>query len=325
KPNETDKSAGKDKRQRDGLSAKDEQLDLTEESIEENLEANNNTYEDQPPEITKTDLNSEEELLELPENMDLDGNDEKEENNEENPNDLNLPEDENINLPNEESKDSNDEPNNDDENNNPKTNQITELPENLPDQEQEKLEQSALTQDKSSTADSKNQPNECQQSFANAETFEEEKEKDRKENVGESSSKQTSQTQQISSNQENQLTQELNDDLKSDNINKSSNKSNEQRTLSEIASFVDQNIKAAFDLEQTEDNNNPDDDLPSLEQNSNEKQTQIYAHAKNIPKHFPEQKQILDSATEEQTKNLNEKDDLETKQAEPMIIDNQQE
>ncbi|CAF4558973.1 unnamed protein product, partial [Rotaria magnacalcarata] len=40
---------------------------------------------------------------------------------------------------------------------------------------------------------------------------------------------------------------------------------------------------------------------------------------------FPEQKQILDSATEEQTKNLNEKDDLETKQAEPMIIDNQQE
>ncbi|CAF4259706.1 unnamed protein product, partial [Rotaria magnacalcarata] len=74
KPNETDKSAGKDKRQRDGLSAKDEQLDLTEESIEENLEANNNTYEDQPPEITKTDLNSEEELLELPENMDLDGN-----------------------------------------------------------------------------------------------------------------------------------------------------------------------------------------------------------------------------------------------------------
>ena len=106
----------------------------------------------------------------------------------------------------------------------------------------------------------------------------------------------TSQTQQISSNQQNQLTQQLNNDLQKDNINKSSNQSNEQRTLSEIVSFIDQNIKAAFDIEQTEDENNNIDDLPSLEQD-NQQQTQIYAHAKNIPKDFSQQKQILDSAT----------------------------
>ncbi|CAF3258539.1 unnamed protein product [Rotaria sp. Silwood2] len=165
-----------------------------------------------------------------------------------------------------------------------------------------------------------NQQTELQQTFANAETFEEQEKQ--QQNTGESSSKQTSKTQQISSsNQENQLTQELNKDIQSDNINKSSNQSNEQRTLSEIASFIDQNIKAAFDIEHIEDNNNIQDDLPSLEQNSNDQQTQIYAHAKNIPQDFSQQKQILDSATEEQTKNLNQQDN---QQNEPMIIDNQQ-
>lgn len=258
--------------------------------------------------------------------MDLDGNDEKDEANEENFNDMDLSENENPDLSNEENNDKNDE-SNDDENENQdlKTNQISELPENLPDQEQEQLEQSALTQDKNSNVDSKNQQNELQKSFANAETFEE-KIKDKKENFGESSSNTTTQTQQISSNQESQLTQELNKELKSDEINKSTNQSNEQRTLSEIASFIDQNIKAAFDLEQIEDHDDkPMDDSPALEQNLNEKQNQIYAHAKNIPKNFPEQKQILDSATEEQTKSLNEKDDLQSKQSEPMIIDNREE
>ena len=64
-----------------------------------------NDSEDQPPETTDNDLKSEEPPLELPENMDLDGNDEKEQANEENLDDINLPEDENIELPNEENAD----------------------------------------------------------------------------------------------------------------------------------------------------------------------------------------------------------------------------
>ncbi|CAF4580383.1 unnamed protein product [Rotaria sp. Silwood1] len=319
KQNETDKSTGKDKREHDGLTAKDDQL---EELIDENPEITNNNYsEDQPPETTQNDLNSQEqEQLELPENMDLDGG------NDEDENDLNLSENENNDLINEENLDKNEqsdeeEINNDNEDLNSTQNQINDLPENLPEQQ---LEQSVLTQDKTIQTDSMNQQqNELQQTFSNAETFEEQKQKQKQENIGQSSSKQTFQTQQISStNQENQLTQELNKDFKSDNINKTSNQSNDQRTLSEIASFIDQNIKAAFDIEHIEDNNNNNiqDDLPSLEQNLNEQQTQIYAHAKNISKDFSQQKQILDSATEEQTKNLNQQNE----QLEPIIIDNQQ-
>ncbi len=314
KSNETDKSTGKDKRQRDGLSAKDDQLDLMEESLEENLETNNNNIEDQPPDTTNNEINSEETPLELPENMDLDGNDEKEENNNEN-----FSEDENIEeLPNEENLD-NDQQSEIEEND--QTNSTkNQIPENLPDDQQQQLEQSALTQDKtSSNIDSTNQPNDLETNFANAQTFEEQKSKDQQQNLGESSPLNTSQTQQISSNQQNQLTQQLNNDLQKDkNIDKSSNQSNEQRTLSEIASFIEHNIKAAFDIEQIEDDQMNIDDLsPSLEQD-NQQQTQIYAHAKNIPKDFSQQKQILDSATDEQAKNLNEQDDR------PMIIDNQQ-
>jgi midasin len=257
--------------------------------------------------------------------MDLDGNDEKEQSNEENPDELNLPEDENIELPNEENPENEDDEQIDEQNDKIDSTKNP-IPDNLPDQQQDQLEQSALTQDKSSNVDSSNQPNDLQKTFANAETFEEQKPKDQQQNIGESSTKNTSQTQQISSNQQNQLTQQLNNDLQADtNQNKSSNQSNEQRTLSEIASFIDQNIKAAFDLDQTDDNDNINDDLPALENDNTNQQTQIYAHAKNIPKDFPQQKQILDSATEQQAKNLNEQDDLQSTQPEPMIIDNQPE
>ncbi|CAF1119887.1 unnamed protein product, partial [Rotaria sordida] len=333
KPNETDKSTGKDKREDDGLLAKDDQLESIDEDLETNDNNNNNNNEDQQPETTQNDFNSEE-PLELPENMDLDGGNDEE-------NDLNRPEDENIDLSNEENPDDNNEQSiednpddnneqsneenpddnneqskeNEEETNNENStsieNQLSDLPENLPEQE------SVLTQDKTSNTDSTNQQNELKKAFANAETFEEQQ---KQQNTGESSSsKQTSQTQKISSsNQENQLTEELNNNFQSDNINKSSNQSNEQRTLSEIASFIDQNIKAAFDLEHIENLNSHDDnDLPTLEQNPNQQQTQIYAHAKNIPQDFSQQKQILDSATEEQTKNLNQQD-------ESMLIDNQQ-
>ena len=171
------------------------------------------------------------------------------------------------------------------------TQQKNPIPDNLPDQQQEQLEQSALTQDKSSNIDSSNQPNDLQKSFANAETFEEQKNKDQQQTIGESSSINTSQTQQISSNQQNQLTQQLEKDSHSDDINqKSSKQSNEQRTLSEIASFIDQNIKAALDLEQTEENEN---DLPALENDPNNQQTQIYAHAKNIPQDFSHKNKFL--------------------------------
>lgn len=324
KPNETDKSTGKDKKQRDGLSAKDDQLDLLEEPLEENPETTNenNIEEDQPPDTTNNELNNEEQQpYELPENMDLDGNDEKEQTNEDNQDN---PEDENIDLPNEENPD-NDQQSETEENqdeNDPINSSKNQIPDNLPD-EQEQLEQSALTQDKTSTNnDSKNQPNDLDKNFSNAQTFEEEKSKNQKENLGESSTLNTSQTQQISSNQQNQLTQQLdNENPQEDNINNSTNQSNEQRTLSEIASFIDQNIKAAFDIEQTDENMNIDDnEQPSLEQD-NQQQTQIYAHAKNIPKDFSQQKQILDSATDQQTKNLNEQEDQQT---EPMIIDNQE-
>jgi len=318
KPNETDKATGKDKRERDGLSAKDDQLDLNEEPIEENLETNNN-LEDQPPDTTNNELNSEETPYELPENMDLDGNDDKEQTNEDN---QNLSEDENIELPNEENLDNDQQ--SEIEENQEENDQINstknQIPENLPD-EQEQLEQSALTQDKtSSNIDSINQPNDLEKNFSNAQTFEEQKLKDQQQNLGESSTENTLQTQQISSNQQNQLTQQLNNDLEKDNINKSSNQSNEQRTLSEIASFIDQNIKAAFDIQQIEDDQNNIQDLPSLEQD-HQQQTQIYAHAKNIPKDFSQQKQILDSATDQQAKNINEQDD---QQSQPMIIDNQE-
>ncbi|CAF3378065.1 unnamed protein product, partial [Rotaria sp. Silwood2] len=96
------------------------------------------------------------------------GNDEKEE---ENLNDLNLPEDENNDLKNEENLDKNEqsdeEETNDNNNENPNSiqNQINDLPENLPEQQ---LEQSALTQDKTSNIDSMNQQTELQQTFANA-------------------------------------------------------------------------------------------------------------------------------------------------------------
>ena len=53
---------------------------------------------------------------------------------------------------------------------------------------QEQLEQSALTQDKtSSNIDSTNQPNDLEKNFSNAQTFEEQKLKDQQENLGESS------------------------------------------------------------------------------------------------------------------------------------------
>jgi midasin len=250
--------------------------------------------------------------------MDLDGNDEKEENNEEDPMDLNLPEDENIELPDEDNFDHEEQI----EEQNEKINSaINPIPDDLPDQQQEQLEQSALTQDKTSNVDSTNQPNDLQKSFANAETFEDQKNSKQQENIGESSSTKSSQTQQISSNQQNQLTQQLNNESQSENINKNSNQSNEQRTLSQIASLIDQNIKAAFDLEQT-DENNQIDDIPTVD--NTDQQTQIYAHAKNIPKDLSQQKQILDSATDQQTKDLNEQDNLQTTQPEPMIIDNQQ-
>lgn len=334
KPNETDQATGKDKKQRDGLSAKDEQLELNEESIEENPEMNNN-IEDQPPDTTNNDMNSDEQPYELPENMDLDGNDEKEQINDEDNQDIQ--QDENKDLTNEEENIDKDqqsdiEDNQDNDDDDDSTNKTKNpIPDNLPDeQEDQQLEQSALTQDKTSTnLDSKNQPNDLENNFANAQTFEEDKSENKKENLGESSTLNTSQTQQISSNQQNQLTQQLNnnnEELQQDNIQNSTNQSNEQRTLSEIASFIEQNIKAAFDIEQTDeninmdqDNNNDNDEQPSLEQN--QQQTQIYAHAKNIPKDFPQQKQILDSATDEQIKNLNEQDNQQT---EPMIIDNQQ-
>jgi len=251
--------------------------------------------------------------------MDLDGNDEKEQTNEEN---QIFPEDENIELPNEENLDNDQQSETEENQENDQTNSTKNpIPDNLPD-DQNQLEQSALTQDKtSSNIDSTNQPNDLEKTSANAQTFEEEKPKDQQQNLGESSTLNPSQTQQISSNQQNQLTQQLNNDFQTDNINKSSNQSNEQRTLSEIASFIDQNIKAAFDLEQTDEDNHNIDDLPSLEQNN--QQTQIYAHAKNIPKDFSQQKQILDSATDQQaTTNFNEQDN---QQIEPMIIDNQEE
>jgi hypothetical protein len=142
--------------------------------MEENPEANANS-EDQPPETTNNDPNSHELPLELPEIMDLDGNDEKDEK-EEDLNEENPPEDENIELPNEENAD-NDEQIDENELPDSSKQQINEIPDNLLDQEQEQLEQSALTQDKTANQDSSlfNQPNDLQKSLANAETFEEEK------------------------------------------------------------------------------------------------------------------------------------------------------
>ena len=308
---------GKDKRQDNELSAKDDQLNLAEEFVDENSELNNN-YEEQSSKTMEENV-EEPSSLDLPENMNLDHNDDKEETHEDN--NLNLPEDENINLSNEEE---NHDDNNEqfDDENEQTTNSIQNPFVDLFDQEQNQFEQSVLTQDKSSNMNSLNQTDTFQKSFTNAETYEEQQANEQQETIGESSSKtKTSQTQQhLSSNQQNQLTQQLNHDIKSDNVNKSSNKSNEQRTLSEIASFIDQNIQAAFDLEQTEQENHMDD-LPALEQNSTDQQTQTYAHAKNIPKDLLQQKQILDSATDEQVKNIDEQTNDETRQ---MLVDNQE-
>ena len=262
--------------------------------------------------------------------MDLDGNDQKEQNNDE---DLNTPEEENPQLNNEENTENDqqsqmeEEEEEEEENSDRTKSSQNPIPENLPtDDQEQQLEQSALTQDKtSSNIDSNNQPSNPEKPFANAQTFEEEKSKNPQENLGESSTLNTSQTQQISSNDHNQLTQQLNDESeKNDRTEKSSNQSNEQRTLSEIASFIDQNIKAAFDIDQNENETNLDE-LPSLEQtNERQQDNQIYAHAKNIPKEFPQQKQILDSATDQQMKNLND-DEQQEEKTEPMIIDNREE
>lgn len=318
KANESEKSSRQDKQQRDGLSAKDDQLDLDEGSLDENPQTNNQ-IEDQPPDTT----NNEETPLELPDNMELGGDDEKEQNNEENPNEI---EEENPQLNQEEDQPTEMEEE-EEENTDTKNPSQNPIPDNLPTDEQEQLEQSALTQDKtSSNIDSNNQPNNPEKPFANAQTFEEEKSKNPQENLGESSALNTSQTQQISSNEHNQLTQQLNNESeKSEQTEKTSNQSNEQRTLSEIASFIDQNIKAAFDIDQNENETNLDE-LPSLEQtNERQQENQIYAHAKNIPKEFPQQKQILDSATDEQMKNVNEEEQQQQEKTEPMIIDNREE
>ncbi|CAF3592808.1 unnamed protein product [Adineta steineri] len=325
KPNETDKATGKDKEKREGLSAKDDQLDLADEDIEDNPDANTN-YDDQQVETSNNDLNAEEPPLELPDNMDLDGGDEKEEPNEDNPDEINPQEDENIELPNDENMDNEEQIEEEEEGKEDENDKINSsknpIPDDIPDQEQEQLEQSSLTQDKTSNIDSANQPNQLEKTFANAETFEEEKKK--QENIGESSSStKTSQTQQISSNEQNQLTQQLDKNLQTENNNKTSNQSNEQRTLSEIASLIDKNLKAALDIEQLDEDENKIDDIPQLEQD--DQQTQIYAHAKNIPKELQQQKQILDSATDQQAKNFNEQDNVETAEPEPMIIDNQEE
>ncbi|CAF3764108.1 unnamed protein product [Adineta steineri] len=324
KPNETDKATGKDKEKREGLSAKDDQLDLADEDIEDNPDANTN-YDDQQVETSNNDLNAEEPPLELPDNMDLDGGDEKEEANEDNPDEINPEEDENTELPNDENMDNEEQIEEEEgkEDENDKINSSKNpIPDDIPDQEQEQLEQSSLTQDKTSNIDSANQPNQLEKTFANAETFEEEQKK--QENIGESSSStKTSQTQQISSNEQNQLTQQLDKNLQTENNNKTSNQSNEQRTLSEIASLIDKNLKAALDIEQLDEDENKIDDIPQLEQD--DQQTQIYAHAKNIPKDLQQQKQILDSATDQQAKNFNEQDNVETAEPEPMIIDNQEE
>ncbi|UJR34182.1 hypothetical protein I4U23_021588 [Adineta vaga] len=326
KPNESEKATGKDKKQRDGLSAKDDQLDLNDETIEENPEPNND-YEDQPPGTTDDDdINVDQLPLELPDNMELDGNDKEEEAKEENSDELEHPDDENMELPDQEEKKEEEEEETIGDENEKINSTRNPIPDDLPDQDQAELEQSALTQDKTSNNDTNNQPNEHQQSFANAETFEEEKQnQDRQqEHLGESSSTKTSQTQQMSSNQQNQLTQQLNPDRQSEtNPNQPSNQSNEQRTLSEIASLIDQNIKAAFDLEQNEQIEDiPMDDIPTIDQSN--QSTQIYAHAKNIPKDFSQQKQILDSATDQQVKHVDEENQQEPTEPEPMMIDNQQ-
>ena len=255
--------------------------------------------------------------------MDLDGNDQKEEN------DKPLEEEEQQQEENPQS--NNEEPSEmeeEEEGEEEKAEEINpskhSIPENLPtDEEEQQLEQSALTQDKTtSNIDSKNQPSNPEKPFANAQTFEEEKSKNPQENLGESSTLNTTQTQQLSSNEQTQLTQQLNNNSdKTEQTEKSSNQSNEQRTLSEIASFIDQNIKAAFDIDQNENENNLDE-LPSLEQINQPHENQIFAHAKNIPKEFPQQKQVLDSATDEQMKNLPTD---EHEQTEPMIIDNREE
>ena len=290
--------------------------------MEDNAETHVNA-EDQPPDPTDPNPNAEETPLELPENMNLDGNEQAEETNEENT-------DENNPLEIEEQPDSpsEEDPQADDDNDeaNPmdsKTKEMYDLPEDLPDQEQEQLEQSALTDDKTPNIDSSqlDQMNESQKNFANAETFEDQKTKEQQ-TIGESSSKKKTsqqQQQQISSNKTNQLTQQLNSE--SQPKPKSSNESNEQRTLSEIASLIDKNISAAFDLEQTEDEQI--DDLPGLDP-TDDQQTRIYAHAKNIPQDLSQQKQILDSATDEQSKRVDEQEDLQSAQPEPMIIDNQE-
>ena len=332
KLNQTEKSTGKDQRKQDDLSAKNDQLDLNEDSLDENQQQEANEYQDDQQTANQNEqLNTEDNDLELAENMDLDGNEgnnqeEEEENEGEENNDA-----ENEKNPDEqesqmEMNEQEGEEGEDEQLNEEDLNRKSSLPENLPEdeQKQEDLQESALTQDKNSAnTDENKQFNDLQQSFPNTQTFEQQNSKNQQENLGQSSTQDQSQTQQTSSDQFNQISQQLNqqNQQQNENIDKTSNQSNEQRTLSEILSFIDKNIKAALDIEQSDQQMDNIDDLPALEQQNQQEQTQIYAHAKNIPKDFPQQKQILDSATDEQMKDAHDEDKDQT---EPMIIDNQQ-
>ena len=279
---------------------------------------------DQAPETTNNEEINNETPLELPENMNLDGNEEGDEKDQEEEG-----EEEENPLENDPSeKTMEDQPEEENDQMNTKENGHYNLPEpgqdegNEEEEEEEKKdEQSALTRDQTNQQDSTpfDQPNELKNKFANAETFEKEKDLTN-ETIGEStSSKKTSQNEQISSNRdENQITQELTNQSKN-NDQSSNSKSNDQRTLSEILSQIDEKIKAALDLQQidnemTQSEENP----PGIDQDND--QTQLYAHAKNIQSDNEKQKQILDSATEEQTQELHDNDE---QRKEPMMMDEQ--
>ena len=327
-PKETDQATGKDQQEQTDLTARDNQLDLMAEAMDDNppTPEPSDEQQQQAPETSNAEESVDQTPLELPENLNLDGNDEggEEEPAKDEPEEL--PEDtERTDLPEDKEEEEEDETGG-----NQKQTAPYDLPENLPDQpEDDQLEQSALTKETKPSEDvpPMDQSNDQQQTFANAESFE--KEKDRPEQtIGESSSsKKTSQTEQISSNQSNQLTEQLNNESERNDQQQQQkerpNPSDDQRTLSEIASQLSENLQAALDVQSTE--NERIDDLPGID--PDERPNQLYAHAKEIPRELPQQKQILDAATDQQAKQLPEEEQqpnpLTSEEEEPMLIDNQ--